>query len=50
MYAFKVMVSTLIILLMVGLSFSVVRNKGSAKAGATVIFVIYVLALIAMWG
>jgi len=50
MYAYRVIVSTLVVLLMVGLVFSALNSKGSGKSGAMIIFVVLGAALVAIWG
>lgn len=51
MYAFRVMVSTLIILMELVMSWSFVKTSVySAKTVALIIMVVYGLSLVAIWG
>ncbi len=48
MYAFKVIVSTLIVLMICLLGFA--ANKGGGKLIATLMIIVYMLSFVAIWG
>lgn len=50
MYAFKVMVTTLLLILIGSLTYSGVKSKGSSKFVALVMMIIECLGVIAIWG
>lgn len=51
MYAFKVFVSTLIILVVLLMSWSFIKSEGqSAKVVALMLMIVNALSLVAIWG
>ena len=50
MYAFKVMVTTLMLILIGTLAYSGVKAKGSGKSVSLIMIVIEALGIIAIWG
>ena len=50
MYAFKVMVSTLLLILVGMLAFSGIKSTGSSRNVSLVMILIEMLSLVAIWG
>ncbi len=50
MYAFKVVVSTIIMIMMLFMMYAWYKSEASGRMAAALVFFVYALGLIAIWG